>query len=102
MPPKHTPYISAYLSSKVAQVKVMEFLAAENPELFICSVHPGMVDTDILRGSGADPKQLPIDTGKYPLSLQDHVCAAKHSCCSGAVRRFPGLAIAAQDCLLGR
>jgi short-subunit dehydrogenase len=70
MPPKHTPYISAYLSSKVAQVKVMEFLAAENPELFICSVHPGMVDTNILRGSGADPKQLPMDTGKYFLNLR--------------------------------
>jgi hypothetical protein len=27
-------------------------------------VHPGMVDTGIFRGSGADPSQLPMDTGK--------------------------------------
>jgi hypothetical protein len=32
--------------------------------LFACAVHPGMVDTGIFRGSGADPSQLPMDSGK--------------------------------------
>lgn len=63
LPPPHTPYISGYISSKVAQVKVLEFLAAENPHLLITSVHPGMVETDIFRSSGADPKNLPMDSG---------------------------------------
>ncbi|KAL8921430.1 MAG: hypothetical protein Q9208_005756 [Pyrenodesmia sp. 3 TL-2023] len=36
---------SAYTSSKIAQLKVMEFLAAENPQVFVASVHPGIVVT---------------------------------------------------------
>jgi NADP-dependent 3-hydroxy acid dehydrogenase YdfG len=63
LPPTFTPYLSGYLTSKVAQGKVVEFLAAENPDLFVCSVHPGMVDTKIFRGSGASAEQLPMDTG---------------------------------------
>ncbi|KAF1953535.1 NAD(P)-binding protein [Byssothecium circinans] len=66
LPPKLTPYLSGYLTSKLAQLKVMEYLAAENPDLFVCSVHPGMVDTKIFRGSGASPDQLPMDTATLP------------------------------------
>lgn len=40
---------SAYTSSKIAQLKVMEFLAAENPEVFVASVHPGVVLTPLAR-----------------------------------------------------
>jgi NAD(P)-dependent dehydrogenase (short-subunit alcohol dehydrogenase family) len=68
MPPMYTPGLSAYLTSKLAQTKVLEFLSVENPELFFCSVHPGMIDTGIFRGSKADPSSLPMDTGTY-LSL---------------------------------
>lgn len=64
LPPSFTPSLSGYLSSKFAQVKVFEFLAAENPELFVCSVHPGMIDTGIFRSSGADKEKLPMDTCK--------------------------------------
>lgn len=69
MPPTYTPGLSGYLSSKVAQSKVMEFIAAENPDLFVCTVHPGMIETNVFRSSGADPSQLPIDDGKYKRSL---------------------------------
>ncbi|KAL8956246.1 MAG: hypothetical protein Q9193_006178 [Seirophora villosa] len=41
---------SAYASSKIAQVKILEFLAAENPEVFVASVHPGVVETPMTRG----------------------------------------------------
>ncbi|KAL8842267.1 MAG: hypothetical protein Q9170_000593 [Blastenia crenularia] len=41
---------SSYVASKMAQVKVMEYIAAENPDIFIASVHPGVVDTDLLNG----------------------------------------------------
>jgi NAD(P)-dependent dehydrogenase (short-subunit alcohol dehydrogenase family) len=56
--------LSAYISSKLTLIKVMEFLAAENPTVFAAALHPGMVDTSILRSSGADPSKLPIDSGK--------------------------------------
>jgi hypothetical protein len=49
---------------------MMEFLAAENPTVFAAALHPGMVDTNILRSSGADPGKLPIDSGKRRPLLQ--------------------------------
>jgi NAD(P)-dependent dehydrogenase (short-subunit alcohol dehydrogenase family) len=69
LPPTHTPGLSGYLTSKIAQSKIVEFLAAENPDLFACSVHPGMVDTGIFRGSGADPSQLPMDTRELSFEI---------------------------------
>lgn len=64
MSPNFTPGYSAYLSAKAAQVKVLEFLGSEHPELFVVSVHPGMIDTGIFRSSGANPEALPMDTGR--------------------------------------
>ncbi|KAI4170498.1 MAG: hypothetical protein LQ346_008850, partial [Caloplaca aetnensis] len=40
---------SAYTSSKMAQLKVMEYLAAEQPDIFVASVHPGVVETPMTR-----------------------------------------------------
>jgi NAD(P)-dependent dehydrogenase (short-subunit alcohol dehydrogenase family) len=65
MPPAYTPGLSSYLSAKIAQSKVLEFLAAENPGMFFCTVHPGMIETDVFRSSGADPAQLPMDNGMH-------------------------------------
>ena len=64
LPPATTPGLSAYLTSKLAMVKILEFLAVENPTIFIASVHPGMVDTEVFRKSGATPDMLPMDSGK--------------------------------------
>jgi len=36
LPPADIPGLSDYLTSKVAQTKIFEFLAAENPDLFAC------------------------------------------------------------------
>ena len=47
-----TPGMSAYTCSKIAQVKLLEYISAENPDLFVVSVHPGGVDTDMLRATG--------------------------------------------------
>jgi NAD(P)-dependent dehydrogenase (short-subunit alcohol dehydrogenase family) len=74
LPPAYTPGLSGYLTSKLTQSKIVEFLAAENPDLFACSVHPGMVDTGIFRGSGADPTQLPMDTRKFFLDTVGSLC----------------------------
>jgi NAD(P)-dependent dehydrogenase (short-subunit alcohol dehydrogenase family) len=68
MPPAMTPGYSAYLTAKAVQIKVLEFLASENPELFVATVHPGMVDTGIFRSSGASPEQLPMDTGNQQMA----------------------------------
>ena len=63
-PPASTPGLSAYMTSKIAMVKTLEFLAAENPGLFVASVHPGMIDTGVFRKSGATPEMLPMDSGE--------------------------------------
>jgi NAD(P)-dependent dehydrogenase (short-subunit alcohol dehydrogenase family) len=55
--------LSGYITSKLAVIKLMEFLAAENPNVFAAALHPGMIETKIFRGSGADPSQLPMDSG---------------------------------------
>jgi NAD(P)-dependent dehydrogenase (short-subunit alcohol dehydrogenase family) len=65
MPPAYTPGLSSYFSAKIAQCKVVEFLAAENPGIFFCAVHPGMIETDVFMSSGANPAQLPMDNGMY-------------------------------------
>lgn len=53
---------SGYLVSKLALAKTTEFLAKENPNIFFASIHPGTVDTNVFRGSGATPESMPMDT----------------------------------------
>ncbi|KAM0184270.1 hypothetical protein ACHAPC_006031 [Botrytis cinerea] len=53
----------------MAQVKIMEFLALENPDIFICTVHPGLVDTKVFRASEVDPATLPMDTVALPANF---------------------------------
>ena len=50
-------------------VKTLEFLAAENPSVFVASVHPGMIDTEIFRKSGAKAETLPMDSGESIYAL---------------------------------
>ena len=65
---------SAYTSSKMAQLKVIEYLAAEVPGAFIASVHPGIVETDLMKvwepdaikGATRDRSHsMPLDDGEY-------------------------------------
>ncbi|KAL9625193.1 MAG: hypothetical protein Q9160_000595 [Pyrenula sp. 1 TL-2023] len=65
-PPAMTAGLSAYLVSKLAQIKTLEYLATEKPSLFVASVQPGMIDSPIFRGSGASPDALPMDTATLP------------------------------------
>ncbi|KAJ5495923.1 hypothetical protein N7539_001039 [Penicillium diatomitis] len=58
--------MSGYITSKLAVVKLVEFLAAENPNLVAVALHPGMIDTKVFRESGADPHHLPMDTVELP------------------------------------
>lgn len=51
-PPASTPRLSSYLTSKMAMLKTLEFLATENPSVSVASAHPGMVDTGFFRSLG--------------------------------------------------
>lgn len=62
------PGMSGYNASKIAQIKVIEYLAAEQPALFVASVHPGICDTAVLAKSGAKPDQVPLDQSKQFLA----------------------------------
>lgn len=55
---------SAYNSSKIAQLKLLENLAAENPDIFVASVHPGVVMTDMAEEAVAHSQSVPIDDSK--------------------------------------
>ncbi len=48
----------------MAMVKTLEFLAVENPNVFVASMHPGVVDTDLFRESGPKAASLPMDSSQ--------------------------------------
>lgn len=65
MPAAYLARLSAYVSSKLAKTKVYEYLAAENPGIFIATVHPGFVLTDIFSTTGANPNEVPMDDSMF-------------------------------------
>ncbi|TKW56776.1 3-hydroxybutyrate dehydrogenase type 2, partial [Colletotrichum tanaceti] len=69
LPAVALPGLSAYMASKLAQTKIIEFLAAENPNLFAATLHPGMVETDIFKKSGAKAEALPMDKAHFTVWL---------------------------------
>jgi NAD(P)-dependent dehydrogenase (short-subunit alcohol dehydrogenase family) len=64
-PPGMAPGMSSYNASKLAQVKLVEYLAAEEPTVFAAAVHPGIHDTAVLAKSGAKPDQVPLDKSEF-------------------------------------
>lgn len=42
----------------------MEFVTAENSDLFVCTVHPCMIETDVFRSPSADLHQLHTENSK--------------------------------------
>ncbi|KAE9977959.1 hypothetical protein EG328_001752 [Venturia inaequalis] len=56
---------SSYASSKYGLLKVMEILAAEFPDVHVVTIHPGVVETNMLEKSEM-AEQLPIDTPELP------------------------------------
>ncbi|GJC96503.1 short chain dehydrogenase [Colletotrichum higginsianum] len=69
LPAVALPGLSAYMASKLAQTKIIEFLAAENPNVFAATLHPGMVETDIFKKSGAKAEALPMDKAHFTVWL---------------------------------
>lgn len=58
--------LSAYSASKLAALKVFEFLQVENPDLRVFNVQPGVILSDMNVKHGAFP---PMDTGKADFVL---------------------------------
>lgn len=54
------PMVSGYAVSKAANLKLMDYFAAENPELHVVNVQPGTVKTEMSEKAGAPGK----DSGK--------------------------------------
>jgi NAD(P)-dependent dehydrogenase (short-subunit alcohol dehydrogenase family) len=59
-------FSGAYAASKLAINCLVEFLASENPNIPIFSVHPGGVFTDTTRGMPEHIQKLMIDTAQLP------------------------------------
>ncbi|OTB12218.1 hypothetical protein K445DRAFT_25791 [Daldinia sp. EC12] len=55
--------VSAYMTPKLAETKLAEFISLGRQNLFATAVHAGMVETAIFTKAGADASQLPMDTG---------------------------------------
>ncbi|KAL8791175.1 MAG: hypothetical protein Q9195_006014 [Heterodermia aff. obscurata] len=62
---------SAYTSSKMAQLKVVEYLAAEVPDAFVSSVHPGVVETDLMRTWDQDAIQTGTKNSNHTMPIDD-------------------------------
>ena len=65
LPADVVPKLTGYMSSKIAQAKLMEYIAYEHPEVFVCSVHPGVVETQMLREAGMMESGMPVDKGMW-------------------------------------
>jgi len=58
---------SAYITSKLAQIRLLEHVAAECPDVFVVAIHPGIVATDLMRemaAVGGNAKGALLDDGK--------------------------------------
>jgi NAD(P)-dependent dehydrogenase (short-subunit alcohol dehydrogenase family) len=56
--------LSSYAASKLAAVKLMEYVAFENPSIRLMFVHPGVIDTEMNKKSTAAGLVLPYDDGE--------------------------------------
>ncbi|KAL8847783.1 MAG: hypothetical protein Q9221_007182 [Calogaya cf. arnoldii] len=63
--PELLPGLSGYISSKFARVSLLEFVAAENPGIFVASVHPGVADAEKVQVSGDQADEQPMTTAHF-------------------------------------
>lgn len=73
--PAAMPGLASYGASKLAAAKVMEYLALENPNVRVMTVHPGVIDTPMNRKSVEAGLILPFDDGEF-LERVDLCCLA--------------------------
>ncbi|KAI9854447.1 MAG: hypothetical protein M1813_001241 [Trichoglossum hirsutum] len=61
VPVQHLPKLSSYGSSKLAAVKLFEFVQQENPGIRVISVHPGVIATEMNDKSRTGGLQMAFD-----------------------------------------
>ncbi|RDL41956.1 Uncharacterized protein BP5553_01935 [Venustampulla echinocandica] len=61
--------LSAYVVSKAAVVKLVEYFAAENPGVRVMNVHPGAIDTGMAKRAKDAGLELPFDDIELPASF---------------------------------
>ena len=59
----HMPISWAYAATKIANSKMFEYLQAENPNLHVVNVHPGIIDTEI--NATNDHAGVGVDSSKW-------------------------------------
>ncbi|KAI9714544.1 MAG: hypothetical protein M1820_000506 [Bogoriella megaspora] len=72
---------SSYVTSKLAQIRLLEHVAAECPDLFVVVVHPGIVATDLMKEStvdqGENMEKTLLDDGQYiGIAVYEYDCIA--------------------------
>jgi NAD(P)-dependent dehydrogenase (short-subunit alcohol dehydrogenase family) len=61
------PSLSSYAASKLAAVKLFDYIAAEYPQIRVINVHPGIMDT-AMGGKGREAGMIvPFDDSRLPL-----------------------------------
>lgn len=72
LPPVMLPELSGYICSKLTQSKVVEYLAAENHNLFAVTIHADLMERYLLERSGSKGDNLPMDEAWKPFSFISH------------------------------
>jgi NAD(P)-dependent dehydrogenase (short-subunit alcohol dehydrogenase family) len=72
VPPSRMPKVSAYSASKLAMAKLDEYLAEENPQLRVFTVHPGIVATRMAEKALGDLDKLPSQDFMDSIELPAH------------------------------
>ena len=67
-------HLSAYSSSKLGALQVFQFVAAENPDMHVVSVQPGIISSDINTKHGKMP---PMDTPELAGMFVVWLCSAE-------------------------
>ncbi len=62
------PSLSSYAVSKLAGIKFFDYVAVENPNVRVLSVHPGAMDTGMGKKGREAGVDIPFDDSKYMLS----------------------------------
>ncbi|KAI9677981.1 MAG: hypothetical protein M1822_008089 [Bathelium mastoideum] len=73
--------MSSYISSKLAMIKFLEFVAEENPNIFVASMHPGTIDTATYDKSGRVP--MPLDKVQLPAHFLLWLASSEAKFCRG-------------------
>ncbi|KAL4942336.1 hypothetical protein BDV06DRAFT_211920 [Aspergillus oleicola] len=77
--------LSAYITSKFAVARILEYVAAENPSVFTAALNPGTIHTAMLDKLGADPAGQAFDSVDLPADFMVWLTSKEASFLRGRV-----------------